>query len=162
MSGISSDGTVTADVDENGAEDDAGNGNTASRSTDNTVTFDTTKPEVTVEQAAGQDNPTNTQPINFTATFTEPVTGFDEDDVVLGGTAGSGSATVTVTGGGDTYNIAVEGLDADGTLTAEIGANAAEDAAQNGNNASTSADNQVLYDATAAGAHAERPAGVHE
>ena len=149
VSGISSDGTVIADVDANGAEDDAGNGNTASTSTDNTVTFDTTKPEVTVEQAGTQDDPTNAQPINFTATFTEPVTGFDETDVVLGGTAGSGSATVTVTGGGDTYNIAVDGLDSDGTLTAEIGANAAEDAAQNGNNASTSTDNQVLYDATA-------------
>ena len=104
---------------------------------------------MTVEQKSGQDDPTNAQPIEFTATFTEPVTGFDENDVVLGGTAGSGSATVTVTGGGDTYNIAVDGLDADGTLTAEIGANAAEDAAQNGNNASTSTDNQVLYDTTA-------------
>ena len=148
VSGITSDGTVTADVPENGAEDDAGNGNTASTSTDNTVRFDTTNPDVTVEQKSGQPDPTNVQPIEFTATFTEPVTGFDETDVVLGGTAGSGSATVTVTGSGDTYNIAVSGLDADGTLTAEIGVNAAEDAAQNGNNASTSTDNQVLYDAT--------------
>ena len=148
VSGLTDDGTLTADVDENGASDVAGNGNTASTSTDNTVTFDTTNPEVTVNQKSGQPDPTNVQPIEFTATFTEPVTGFDDTDVTLGGTAGSGFATVTVTGSGDTYNIAVSGLDSDGTLTAEIGVNAAEDAAQNGNNASTSTDNQVLYDAT--------------
>ena len=158
VSGISSDGTVTADVDANGAEDAAGNGNTASTSTDNTVTFDTTNPEVAVNQKAGQDDPTNTQPIEFTATFTEPVTGFDETDVTLGGTAGSGSATVTVTGGGDTYNIAVSGLTSDGTLTAEIGVNAAEDAAQNGNNASTSTDNEVTYDNTDPESEASSPA----
>ncbi len=149
VTGLDSDGTLTASIDADRVSDPAGNGNTASTSTDNTVTFDATNPDVTVEQKSSQDDPTNTQPIEFTATFTEPVTGFDETDVVLGGTAGSGSATVTVTGGGDTYNIAVSGLDADGTLTAEIGVNAAEDAAQNGNDASTSTDNQVLYDATA-------------
>ena len=78
--------------------------------------------------------------------------------MILGGTAGSGSATVTVTGGGDTYNIAVSGLDADGTLTAEIGPNAAEDAAQNGNNASTSTDNEVTYDNSDPVSEASSPA----
>ena len=77
--------------------------------------------------------------------FTEPVTGFDEDDVTLGGSAGFGSATVIVTGSGASYNIAVSGIDGDGTLTANVDANGASDAAGNGNTASTSTDNTVTY-----------------
>ncbi len=61
----------------------AGNGNTASTSTDNTVTYDTTPPTVTINQAAGQADPTNASPINFTVVFSEPVTGFATGDVTL-------------------------------------------------------------------------------
>src|SRR6185503_1270893 len=114
-------------------------GNTAS----NTFTYDTTAPTVTVDQPAGQDDPTNGQPIHFTATFSEPVTGFGDDDVTLGGTANHGSATVHVSGTGPTYDIAVSGL-GDGTVTATIGSNKAQDAAGNGNAASTNLDNSVL------------------
>ena len=53
-------------------QDAAGNANTASTSTDNTVTFDATAPTVTINQAAGQADPTNSSPINFTAVFSEP------------------------------------------------------------------------------------------
>src|SRR5256884_4277942 len=71
-----------------GATDAAGNGNPASTSTDNTVTFDPTPPTVTINQAAGQADPTSTAPITFTAVFSEPVSGFTGSDVVIGGTAG--------------------------------------------------------------------------
>ena len=63
---------------------------------------DTDTPDVTVEQAAGQDDPTNAQPIHFTADFNEPVSGFTAGDVNLGGTADSSSATVTAHGGPET------------------------------------------------------------
>ena len=33
-------------------------------------------PTVTINEAAGQDDPTDTSPINFTATFSETVNGF--------------------------------------------------------------------------------------
>ena len=131
------------------AEDAAGNGNTVSTSTDNTVTYDETNPTVTVNQKSGQPDPTNVQPIEFTAEFSDPVDGFDETDVTLGGTAGVGSATVTVTGGGATYNIAVSGITSDGTVTADVPADSAEDSAGNGNTASTSTDNTVTLDTEA-------------
>src|SRR5256886_9575627 len=89
------------------ATDAAGNLNTASTSTDNSVSFtppDTTPPTVTINQAAGQADPTSTSPINFTAVFSEPVSGFTGTDVTIGGTAG-GTKTVTVSGGPNTYRL---------------------------------------------------------
>ena len=56
-------------------------------STANTFIVDTVRPSVTVNQAAGQNDPTNQQPINFTATFSEPVTGFVAADVTIDGNA---------------------------------------------------------------------------
>ena len=70
------DGTVTADVAAGVASDAAGNLNFASSSTDNTVTYDHTPPTVTINQAAGQADPTNASPVNFTVVFSEPVTYF--------------------------------------------------------------------------------------
>ncbi len=82
-------GTVIATIAAGVANDAAGNANTASTSTDNTVTVDTTAPTVTINQAAGQADPTNTSPINFTAIFSEPVSGFTAADVTITGTAGA-------------------------------------------------------------------------
>ena len=69
-------GTVIASIAAGVAQDAAGNANTASTSTDNTVTYDVTAPTVTINQAAGQADPTNASPINFTVVFSEPVTDF--------------------------------------------------------------------------------------
>src|SRR5438876_4096204 len=110
---------------------------------------DTTASTVTINQKAGQADPANTSPIDFTAVFNEAVTGFTGNDVTIAGTAG-GTKTVTVTDSGDhkTYNVAVSGM-TDGTVIAGIPAKAATDAAGNGSSASTSADNTVTYDGTA-------------
>ena len=57
----------------------------------NVFTVDTTAPTVTINQASGQADPTTASPINFTATFSEPVTGFTGSDVSFtGSTAGTG------------------------------------------------------------------------
>src|SRR5205823_11961056 len=122
----------------------------ASTSTDNSVSFtpaDTTPPSVTINQAAGQADPTNSSPINFTAVFSEPVSGFTGAGVTISGTAG-GTKTVTVTGGPSTYTVAVSGMTTDGTVIASIPAGVAQDAAGNLNTASTSTDNSVSFDAT--------------
>src|SRR3989442_15634317 len=111
--------TIAAGVD----SDAAGNGNTASTSTDNSVTFDTTALTVTIDQAAGQADPANASPINFTVVFSAPVSDFVSADVTLAGTAG-GAKTVTVTGGPTTYNVAVSGMTSGtviATIPAEIG-----------------------------------------
>jgi Bacterial Ig-like domain len=147
VSGMTGSGTVTASIAANRATDAAGNGNTASTSTDNTVTYDVTAPTVTVNQASTQVDPTNGSSISFTVVFSEAVTGFDSSDVTLGGTAGA--TTATVSGTGPTYTVAVTGMTGSGTVTASIAANRATDAAGNGNTASTSTDNTVTYDVTA-------------
>jgi len=112
---------------------------------------DTTAPTVTVEQAASQADPTATSPIHFTATFSEAIdTGsFTGSDVTLGGTAtGTLAATITqvAPNDGTTFDLAVSGMTASGTVIASIAADQLTDVALNGNAASTSTDNTVTYD----------------
>jgi CSLREA domain-containing protein len=111
--------------------------------------MDTTKPTVTVEQAAGQTDPftgpTGTTIINFTATFNEPVTGLTPSGVTLLG--GANPTIVNVTGSGKIYNLAVQGMNQTGTVRASINLDAAQDSAGNGNAVSTSADNTVQFNA---------------
>jgi hypothetical protein len=137
-------GTVTATIAAGAATDGAGNASGASASTDNTVTFDLSSPGVTVNQAAGQLDPTNGSPLNFTVAFSEAVSGFTGADVTVGGTAG-GTKTVAVTGGPGTYNVAVSGM-TNGTVIASIAAGVAVDSGGNPNTASTSTDNTVTFD----------------
>ena len=130
VSGMTGSGTVIASIAAGVAHDAAGNPNEASTSTDNTVTYnDTTPPTVTINQAAGQADPTSASPINFTVVFSEPVADFATGDVTLGGTAGA--TTATVTGSGTTYNVAVSGMTGSGTVIASIAAGVAHDAAGN-------------------------------
>jgi alpha-ketoglutarate-dependent taurine dioxygenase len=157
VSGMTGDGTVIASIDAAVAKDALGKDNQASTSVDNTVTYDGTSPTVTVEQAAGQADPTNGATIHFTATFGENVTGFAAVDVTLGGTAGA--TTAVVTGGPQVYDIAVSGMVGDGTVTASILAAVAKDAADNDNQASTSVDNPVTYDGTSPTATVQQAAG---
>src|SRR3989442_1157761 len=108
-----------------------------------TVTVDNIPPTVTVNQAAGQADPTNVSPINFTVVFSETVNDFTVGDVTISGTAG-GAKTVILTGGPTTYNVAVSGMTS-GTVIASVAAGVAHDAAGNGNTASTSIDNTVTF-----------------
>src|SRR5438552_1923689 len=147
VSGMSSAGTVIASIPAGVASDAAGNLNTASTSTDNSVSFtpaDTTPPSVTINQAPGQADPTNSSPINFSAVFSEPVSGLTGAAVTHSGSAG-GTKTVTVSGGPSTYNVAVSGMSSAGTVIASIPAGVARDAANNANTASTSTDNSVTF-----------------
>ncbi len=100
-------------------------------------------PNVTINQAVGQADPTITSPINFTAVFDQPVIGFTDTDVTLSGTAGA--TTATVTGGPTTFNIAVSGMTATGTVIADIAAGVCTNAALDPNSASTSTDNVVNF-----------------
>lgn len=144
VSGMTGAGTVIASIGAGAATDAAGNASLASVSTDNTVTYDSDVPTVTVEQAVGQADPANASPINFTVTFSESVSGFDGSDVLLGGTAGA--TTAVVSGGPSVYAVAVSGMTGAGTVTASVPADAATDASSNGNSASTSVDNSVTFD----------------
>ena len=54
VSGFTGGGSVTASIGAGKATDAAGNANTASTSTNNTVNYDPVRPSVTVNQASGQ------------------------------------------------------------------------------------------------------------
>src|SRR5436190_1850968 len=154
---MTSDGTVIASVGAAKAADAAGNDNAASTSTDNTVTYDTTGPSVTVNQAVGQADPTKTSPIHFTVTFSEAVTGFVTSDVTLAGTAGATTATVTDRKSVE-YGAGV-GMRSDGTLTADDAVGVAVDAAGHDDAASTSTANLVTYDTTGPSVTVEQAVG---
>jgi predicted heme/steroid binding protein len=151
VSGMASDGTVIASIAAAVASDAAGNPSEASTSTDNSVAYDTTAPTVIVEQAASQADPAATAPISFVAVFSEPVSGFGDADVSLGGTASPSSAAVSelAPNDGTTYAIAVGGMTSAGSVTADIGVAVVSDLAGNSNLASTSADNSVTFDPVA-------------
>jgi LPXTG-site transpeptidase (sortase) family protein len=122
--------------------------------TDETYTLENTVPTVTVEQASGQTDPTNFLPIHFTVVFSETIDAdtFQDTDLTLGGSApGTLSATITEISPMDhtTFDIAVNGLTGNGTVTAAISStDLVFDYAGNGNTASTSSDNTVTYDAS--------------
>ena len=114
----------------------------------NAVTSDSSAPTVTINQAAAQADPTNGSTVNFTAVFSETVTGFATGDVTLTGTAGA--TTGTITGSGTTYDVAVTGMTSNGTIIATVGSARATDAAGNNNTTSTSTDNTVTRSDTTA------------
>ena len=113
-------------------------------------TEDTTSPSVTIEQAAGQADPTSSSTIHYDVEFSESVSDFETDDVTISGTAGA--TTAVVTGSGTTYDVAVNGMTGSGTVVADLAAGVAHDGAGNPSLASTSTDNSVTYEnSTASG-----------
>jgi len=151
VSGMTGDGTIIASIAAGIAQDAAGNTNIVSISSDNSVSYDTVAPGVTINQATGQVDPTNAGPIHFTVVFTEPITGFTSGDVTLTSALAGLTRTVTEIApmNGTTFDVSVGGLSGGGTVTASIAAGAATDAALHGNTASSSTDNTVTFDAAA-------------
>src|SRR3989442_1746074 len=142
-------GTVVATIAAGVATDAAGNGNTASTSTDNTVTFnapDTTPPSVTINQAATQPDTANTSPINTTAFLRPPSGGFTGSGGPITGTAGGANA-LPVRGGGSIFFFLMIRRPPRSTLLPSTTPFRSTDAAGNGNTASTSTDNTVTFNA---------------
>ena len=146
VTGMTGSGDVVVSLPANSVQDAAGNYNEASTSTDDTVTYDVTKPTVTVEQSASQSDPTNNEPIIFDVTFSESVTGFGSDDLTISGM--SNTPTVQVAGSGTSYTVEISGATDGEIITASVKADAAVDLAGNTSLASTSIDNSVTYDLT--------------
>ena len=119
-------GTVTVDIAAGAAEDSAGNPSVAA--TQFSITADTTAPTVTITSTASAPV---SEPFSITVTFSESVTGFELDDLVVG----NGSAS-DLQGSGASYTATVT-LAASGTVTVDIAAGAAEDSAGNPSAAAT-------------------------
>ncbi len=78
-------------------------------------------PTVKITQDLDQLDPSSTTPVKFRATFSEPVTGFAVDDIVLGGTAAP--TTVSITDLNDAHKVfilSVSGMTTGGTVTVDI------------------------------------------
>ena len=103
---------------------------------------DETNPTVTINQKTGQPDPANSVPVEFTAVFSEVVSGFDNTDVTITGV--TYSSIVVTTSDNQTFNIAVTPT-SNGIVTANIGAGKALDPANNPNTAATFTDNQVAF-----------------
>ena len=141
-------GTVTLSVAAEVAQDAADNKNTAA--TDQTVEVDMTRPGVSINVPSGGQSSAFT----VTVVFTETVTGFAQSELSVNGTAG---ATVTsFSGSGTTYTATITSTQS-GTVTLNVAANVAQDAANNGNTAATT--KTVTVDMTRPGVSINVPSG---
>src|SRR5262249_47029717 len=148
LSGITgAEGTYTLTLTAAGANIRDGAQNLLTANATESWTMDTTAPTVTINQAASQPDPASGSTVNFTAVFSEAVSGFDPTDVNLSGTANPTTAVITeiAPNNGTTYNVAVSGMNANGTVIASVKANAAQDIAGNNSTVSTSSDNTVTW-----------------
>ena len=123
------DGVVTVSIAANVAQDAAGNGNTASNTIN--ITSDRTAPSVNLTTTAGTS--TSTNPIPFIATFSEAVTGFTAGDILVNNGAVINFTSVDAT----TYTFDVVPNSSGVTVDVTVPASVANDAAGNGNTASS-------------------------
>ncbi|KUG09105.1 Ig-like domain-containing protein [Solirubrum puertoriconensis] len=99
----------------------------SANSNTNSFTLDTTAPTVSMSSTAS--NPTSTTPIPVFITFSESVSGFSTADLTV-----TNATPGAVSGAGATYSVSLTPT-APGAVTVNIAANAAVDAAGNGNSA---------------------------
>ncbi len=148
VSGMTQDGTVVAEIPAGAVNNAPGAANTASTSTDNMVNwYNSDPPQVTINQAAAQSDPSFASNVHFSVVFNQSVSGFDNNDVVVSGTALPTAASVTEISplDGTTYNVEVSGMTSDGSVIAEVKANAAQNSESEWNLSSTSTDNEVEF-----------------
>jgi cyclophilin family peptidyl-prolyl cis-trans isomerase len=145
VTGMTQDGTVILTLAAGVATDAVGNPNTASTSTDNSVTYGGAPVTVTINQASTTADPTASSTIHFTVVFSKSVSDFAAADVTLVSTT-LGVVKATVTGSGTTYDVAVQGMASSGKVTVSIPAGVAHDSSLSvANTASTSTDNSVQF-----------------
>ncbi|MDX2111522.1 MAG: hypothetical protein SFY80_14925 [Verrucomicrobiota bacterium] len=149
ISGMTQNGTVFVTIPSGRAISALGAGNAASTSMDNSVSYDTSvPPDVTINQATTQEDPAFTSPVRFLAVFTQPVSGFDATDLLLGGTANPTTAVVTELSPNNAtrFEVAVSGMPVNGTVTAAIPAGVCAGGVDGTlNRESNSTDNSVQY-----------------
>jgi hypothetical protein len=112
---------------------------------------DSTPPTVTINQAAGQFDPTSALPINFTVQFSEVINTatFTTGDITQSGTATGTVWSIANSGDNMTFTLSAT-ASGYGTLIPSIAANKVLDLSGNNNTASASADNSVAFAAASA------------
>ncbi|WP_419195342.1 beta strand repeat-containing protein, partial [Novipirellula herctigrandis] len=117
------DGTVTIDIAANVATDSASNPNTSA--VQYSTIIDTTAPKPMI---SGPSTPTNADPFNVTIDFGETVLGFTAGDIAVSG----GSVTNLTDNANGSFTATID-ASADGTVTVNVAADVADDAAGNAN-----------------------------
>jgi predicted outer membrane repeat protein len=148
VSGMTGTGVVVISVPAGAAQDAAGNPSRVASPIDNSITFDEFVPHVTINQAAGQRDPTNGA-IEFDVEFSEPVFGFDPSDIDFTRSTVGGVLSAAISGSGPAYVVTLTGMTGAGTVVASIPAGVVTDATPLPNLASTSTDNVVEFDGIA-------------
>ena len=130
-----SDGTVTIEVPENVAQDTGNNDNTASA--EETVTVDV-PPTVVISNVPDIEK---NEPFDITITFSEPVNGFQADDITLTGPA---TASIkTGTDGDSEYTATLTpNTDSEDDVKIKVPVGAAQD---NGLNNNTASDEHIVH-----------------
>jgi hypothetical protein len=142
------------------ASDSLGNLSAVATTGDYTVVIDNVSPSVSVNQALSQNDPTSVQPVNFTAVFSEPVTGFTSTDISLAGsTVDTSAANIAITGTGPVYNVAVSGVGANGIVKVSVNSAAAADTVGNQSLASISTDNSITLKIASVSGRVTTPTG---
>ena len=130
-------GTVTLNVAANVATDAANNPNTAA--TSQTVTVDVDKPSVSI--TVPSDVQQQGSAFEATITFSEAVSGFEQTDVSLTGTATASITAWVASSDNTTYTATITATitttTSSGTVTLDVAANVATDAADNPNTAAS-------------------------
>ena len=106
------------------------------------------QPQVIVNKAMNQDDPTSNDIIRFSVFFDQPVEGFENNDIVLSGTANPYQPEVEVVQGskGMSYIVTVQATETSGTIKVDVPENAVTSIESGqGNLASTGTDNVVEY-----------------
>lgn len=133
------DGTITVDIGSGAAQDAAANPSGAA--TQFSIQYDGTAPGVAISSTV--TGPTSQTPIPVQVTFTEAVSGFAETDLVVVGASVSGFGG---SGASYSFNLVPTG---DGTITVDLAAGQATDAAGNANTAAPQF--SIDFDGTAPG-----------
>ena len=138
---------IAADV----AEDAGGNGNTAA--TQQTLTVDMTVPTVSINVPTGAQNGV----FDVTVEFSEAVSGFQQAELVVTGTAGASITTWNPETGGTDYVATITPTQT-GTAIFNVAVDVAQDPAAHGNTAAT--EQTVTVDMTVPTVSIDIPSGV--
>jgi hypothetical protein len=109
-----------------------------------------TEPDVTIEEQIAQADPTNSLPIQFDVSFSHPINPatFTVGDISQAGTASGITWNIINSGNNQDFTLQATAITGDGVVQPQINAGLVTNIYSEGNNASTSVDNQVTYDST--------------
>ena len=148
---VASNGTVIPFIADSSIEDMFGISNNASASADASVTYDTIRPSLSINQNSIQSDPANAFNIRFDIVFSEAIdaTSFTAADILQNGTATGVTWSIADSGDHKNFLLSATAASTNGTIVPSVPINLVADLAGNLNTVSTSTDNTVVYDSTA-------------